>query len=36
MGFLSLHGVVFDILVGSEDGVGLAAAFPEVIAGWLA
>jgi hypothetical protein len=33
---VTLHGVVFDILVGSENRVGLAAVFPEMIAGWLA
>src|SRR5882672_6134262 len=27
----TLHGVVFDILVGSENRVGLAAVFPEMI-----
>jgi hypothetical protein len=35
----TLHGVVFDILVGSEHGVGFAAvfvSFPMMIAGWLA
>ena len=31
-----MHGVVFDILVGSENRVGLAAVFPEMIAGWPA
>jgi hypothetical protein len=30
----TLHGVVFDILVGSESRV--AAVVPEMIAGWLA
>src|SRR5882672_565317 len=28
---VTLHGVVFDILVGSENRVGLAAVFPEMI-----
>ena len=32
----TLHGVVFDILVGSERHVGLAAVVPMMIAGWLA
>src|SRR6266436_9198786 len=28
---VTLHGVGFDILVGSENRVGLAAVFPEMI-----